>query len=76
MTTSLVKWEIFKKEVNVVVELERVDPGVSDLTLKIVYQGCAESGICYMPEQKTVTVTLPALFLWSTKSNASAKCPS
>jgi thioredoxin:protein disulfide reductase len=55
------KVEIFKKEVNVVVGLERVDTGVSDLALKIVYQGCAESGICYMPEQKTVTVALPAL---------------
>lgn len=55
------KVEIFKNEVNVIVELERFDPGVSNLTLKIVYQGCAESGICYMPEQKTVTVALPAL---------------
>ncbi|NOS75366.1 MAG: protein-disulfide reductase DsbD, partial [Methyloglobulus sp.] len=53
--------EIFKKAVNVEVGLQRIDPALKNIKLNIIYQGCAESGMCYMPENKTVVVDLPEL---------------
>jgi len=34
--------------------------GVDAITLKVKYQGCAEAGVCYPPQTRTVTVALPA----------------
>jgi thioredoxin:protein disulfide reductase len=53
--------EMFKKHVNVEVGLQRLDPALKNIKLNIIYQGCAESGMCYMPENKTVVVDLPEL---------------
>lgn len=53
--------EIFKKDVYVEIALQRIDPAIDNLKLTIVYQGCTESGMCYMPENKTVAVSLPAI---------------
>ncbi|MEJ1097317.1 MULTISPECIES: protein-disulfide reductase DsbD [unclassified Pseudoxanthomonas] len=30
------------------------------VTLKVKYQGCADAGVCYPPQTRTLTVTLPA----------------
>ena len=35
-------------------------PGAERVTLKIKYQGCADLGICYPPQTRTLTVPLPA----------------
>ncbi|MFO1394553.1 MAG: protein-disulfide reductase DsbD [Steroidobacteraceae bacterium] len=35
-----------------------VAAGTRDVTLEVVYQGCAEAGLCYPPIHKTVNVTL------------------
>ena len=34
--------------------------GVDAITLKVKYQGCADLGVCYPPQTRTVTVALPA----------------
>ncbi|AVP96965.1 cytochrome C biogenesis protein [Ahniella affigens] len=35
-------------------------PTLAEVSLKISYQGCADIGICYPPQRRTVTVALPA----------------
>jgi len=35
-------------------------PEADSVTLKIKYQGCADAGICYPPQTRTVKVALPA----------------
>jgi thiol:disulfide interchange protein DsbD len=34
--------------------------GVDTLTLKVKYQGCADVGVCYPPQTRSLTVALPA----------------
>ena len=36
------------------------DPGTGAVTLEIRYQGCADLGVCYPPQRRTLTVALPA----------------
>ncbi len=42
------------------------------LTLEVRYQGCADAGVCFPPQKRTVTVTLPAA---STRSDAVPPSP-
>ncbi|WP_454828774.1 protein-disulfide reductase DsbD family protein [Pseudoxanthomonas wuyuanensis] len=35
-------------------------PGTGSVTLTVKYQGCADAGICYPPQTRNLTVTLPA----------------
>jgi len=35
------------------------DAGVQAVTLEVKYQGCADSGVCYPPQKRMVTVALP-----------------
>lgn len=35
-------------------------PGASGVTLTVKYQGCADAGVCYPPQTRTLTVPLPA----------------
>lgn len=36
------------------------DAGAKQVALKVKYQGCADAGVCYPPQTRLVTVTLPA----------------
>ncbi|MFT3763218.1 MAG: protein-disulfide reductase DsbD [Pseudoxanthomonas sp.] len=38
----------------------KADPGAATIALKVKYQGCADAGICYPPQTRTLTVALPA----------------
>jgi thiol:disulfide interchange protein DsbD len=38
----------------------RVSADASRVVLKVKYQGCADAGVCYPPQVRTVAVTLPA----------------
>lgn len=40
--------------------LARATPEAIDIELEIGYQGCAEGGLCYMPQTRVLTVRLPA----------------
>ena len=35
------------------------EAGADSVTLKVKYQGCADAGICYPPQTRTLTVALP-----------------
>ena len=39
--------------------IARATPDAMELELEIGYQGCAEGGLCYMPQTRVLTVSLP-----------------
>ncbi|MCG8369036.1 MAG: protein-disulfide reductase DsbD [Proteobacteria bacterium] len=39
--------------------IARATPGAMELGLEFAYQGCAEGGLCYMPQTRVLTVSLP-----------------
>ncbi len=51
---------IVKHSVHVEIPVRRTDPALERFTLVAEYQGCAESGICYPPITKRVTLEFPA----------------
>lgn len=51
--------EVFYKEVAIRIPVERVSSGALPLSLRVTSQGCADGGICYPPQEQTVSVTLP-----------------
>jgi thiol:disulfide interchange protein DsbD len=38
----------------------QAEAGADSVTVKVRYQGCADAGICYPPQTRTLTVALPA----------------
>ena len=53
--------EVFYHQAEVIARLQRNDPEIHDITVKVVYQGCADLGVCYPPITQTIPVNLPAL---------------
>ncbi|MFT3755000.1 MAG: protein-disulfide reductase DsbD [Pseudoxanthomonas sp.] len=51
--------ETYRSQLRAVLEGE-AEPGASSVTLKVKYQGCADAGLCYPPQTRTLTVALPA----------------
>ena len=51
--------ETYRGELLAVLE-GQADAGADSVTLKVKYQGCADAGICYPPQTRTVRVDLPA----------------
>jgi thiol:disulfide interchange protein DsbD len=39
--------------------IARATPEAMDLDIELGYQGCAEGGLCYMPQTRVLTVSLP-----------------
>ena len=54
------KVETYRKHVAVDIPITRIG-NASTLKLKITSQGCADMGICYPPQTKTISFTLPAM---------------
>ena len=53
--------EIYRRQVDVALPLERA-PGTEDiLTLEATSQGCADAGLCYPPHKQTILLELPKL---------------
>lgn len=52
--------EVYHRSVSAILPLQRSTAEAIQLELKVRYQGCAERGVCYPPQTKTVTLTLPA----------------
>lgn len=50
--------ETYHNQVDIVVPYEN-KAGVSKAQFKFKYQGCAEAGVCYPPQTKTVELTMP-----------------
>ncbi|HUX29362.1 MAG TPA: protein-disulfide reductase DsbD [Thiobacillus sp.] len=53
------KVEIYSKDVRIALPIQRV-PGTDSVTLKAVSQGCADAGLCYIPQTESMTIKLPA----------------
>ena len=53
------KQEIYHHELVATVPIARASAGQLDLPLEVTYQGCADAGLCYPPQTKTLVVRLP-----------------
>ena len=54
--------EVYYNEVLARLPVERGGDGKSTVALDVVYQGCADAGLCYPPITKRVNVMLPAAY--------------
>ena len=52
--------EVYYDEVIGRVAIARATPEAMDLELEVGYQGCADGGLCYLPQTRVLTVSLPA----------------
>jgi thioredoxin:protein disulfide reductase len=52
------KQEVYHHELAATVPIARASPGPLDLPLEVTYQGCADAGLCYPPQTKTLLVRL------------------
>jgi thioredoxin:protein disulfide reductase len=52
------KQEVYHHELAVSVPVARSSGGELELPLEVTYQGCAEAGLCYPPQTKSVVVRL------------------
>ncbi len=51
--------EVYHEDVLGKLPLARATPDAQKLELEVGYQGCADGGICYPPQKRTLTVSLP-----------------
>lgn len=51
--------EVYHDDVFAKVPIARATPEAMDLELAVTYQGCADAGLCYPPQVRTFTVSLP-----------------
>lgn len=55
------KQEVYRQSVEALVPVARpAGGGAGTYQLKVVYQGCADAGLCYPPQTALLTVALPA----------------
>src|SRR6516162_738175 len=52
------KQEVYHHELRVSIPVARSSAGQLDLPLEVTYQGCADAGLCYPPQTKTLVVRL------------------
>ena len=65
--------EVYYDEVIGRLAIARATPEAMDLELEVGYQGCADGGLCYLPQTEVMTVSLPAA---KVVSDLSAAAPS
>jgi thiol:disulfide interchange protein DsbD len=53
------KQEVYHHELIATVPVARASGGPLDLPLEVTYQGCADAGLCYPPQTKSLSVRLP-----------------
>jgi len=53
--------EVYYGELDIKLPFFRKSPAPINTNLKVVYQGCAERGICYPPETKTIKLEFAAI---------------
>ena len=54
------KVETYRKDVRIALPIQRT-PGATSVTLKVTSQGCADIGVCYVPQTASVSIKLPAM---------------
>ncbi len=52
--------EVYRKKISVNIPIKRDNPSTVDFSLKTKSQGCADIGVCYPPQKKTLTIQLAA----------------
>jgi thiol:disulfide interchange protein DsbD len=52
--------EVYHHPMEVTLPLLRESLAATEVTLQVKFQGCAEVGICYPPQKKSLTLALPA----------------
>ena len=52
--------ETYRGDLVILVPLERADPGVAAMTLTAVSQGCADAGVCYIPQEQKARLQFTA----------------
>jgi thiol:disulfide interchange protein DsbD len=60
--------EVYRNEVRIQLPLER-SAGTTAVTLKATSQGCADAGLCYMPQTASQLVQLPAAVIPEAKAS-------
>ena len=51
--------EVYLQDVLAPLPIARATPEAMELELELKYQGCAEGGLCYMPQTRVISVSLP-----------------
>ncbi len=52
--------QIYRQTLQVPLRLERSDSAPDAVQLEVIYQGCADAGLCYPPQRETVELQLAA----------------
>src|SRR6516164_1548965 len=55
------KQEVYHHELIATVPVARASGAPLELPLEVTYQGCADAGLCYPPQTKTLSVRLPGM---------------
>jgi len=50
---------VYRDDVRIKLPLNRIDPNIRQITLKVVSQGCADAGVCYPPQTHESQLKLP-----------------
>ena len=67
--------EVYHEDVFAKVPVARATPEAMDLELSVGYQGCADAGLCYPPQVRTFTVSLPEATAVGTLPAVAAAAP-
>ena len=68
--------EVYHESIIAPVGIARATPEAMDLEIEVSYQGCADGGLCYMPQTRVFTVSLPeAMAVSDLASISSAVAP-
>ncbi|MBT8089935.1 MAG: protein-disulfide reductase DsbD [Gammaproteobacteria bacterium] len=51
--------EVYLDSIVAPLAIARATPNAMDIELELKYQGCAEGGLCYMPQTRVIAVSLP-----------------
>lgn len=65
--------ETYRNKVVIEIPITRSDSAVTDLSLKTKSQGCADIGVCYPPQKKTLNIKFAATSPETAQNNASQK---
>src|SRR3569623_1311398 len=52
---------VYRDDVRSNLPLNRIDPNIRQITLRVVSQGCADAGVCYPPQTHESQLELPAV---------------
>ena len=67
--------EIYRGDLKIVLPVRRGDAAAQTLTLKAVSQGCADAGVCYVPQEVAASIKLVALDLGRERAAAETSKP-